>query len=258
MKYYIISIIVLSTITSFAFCQQTLYYNPEGKITLPEFANHHRIGRVDIKKGHFIGKVKDFSIDNSLILTINYDSMGVKNGPMIFISQQGDTVKAAFENDILIEDAFVPDSVLNSILLKEEFTKATYIRKNDYEEIKPLLIDNYIAKNDTIVIKGKKEVFTIVEDPPTFPGGMSQFGNILSYFLTYPVKAQEMGVTGKVYVQFIVNPDGTISDVQAVKGIGAGCDEAAVYAISKMPDWKPGYQRGKPVTVRMIIPITFQ
>jgi protein TonB len=67
-----------------------------------------------------------------------------------------------------------------------------------------------------------------------------------------------MGVEGKVFVQFVVDKDGTLTDIKAVKGIGAGCDEEAVRVLKAAPKWKPGKQRGRPVKVRMILPITFK
>ena len=67
-----------------------------------------------------------------------------------------------------------------------------------------------------------------------------------------------MGIEGKAFVQFVVDKDGTLTEVQAVKGIGAGCDEEAVRVIQGAPKWKPGKQRGRAVKVRMILPITFK
>ncbi|MEQ9426569.1 MAG: energy transducer TonB [Cyclobacteriaceae bacterium] len=102
------------------------------------------------------------------------------------------------------------------------------------------------------------EIFTIVEDQPEPKGGMGAFYQYVSKNLNYPNQARRMGIEGKVFVQFVVDKDGTLRDVQAVKGIGAGCDEEAVRVISGAPKWKPGKQRGKPVKVRMILPITFK
>ena len=77
------------------------------------------------------------------------------------------------------------------------------------------------------------EIFTIVEDQPTPPGGMSAFYKYVATSLRYPAQARRMGIEGKVFVQFVVGKDGTLTDVQAIKGIGAGCDEEAVRVISK-------------------------
>ena len=102
------------------------------------------------------------------------------------------------------------------------------------------------------------EIFTIVEDQPEPPGGMNAFYKYVGTTLRYPAQARRMGIEGKVFVQFVVDKDGSLTEVQAIKGIGAGCDQEAVRVISKSKKWRPGRQRGRPVKVRMILPITFK
>ena len=102
------------------------------------------------------------------------------------------------------------------------------------------------------------EIFTIVEDMPTPPDGMAAFFKYISSNLRYPDQARQMAVEGKVFVQFVVDKDGTLTDVQVIKGIGAGCDEEAVRVIEESKKWIPGKQRGRPVKVRMALPITFR
>lgn len=102
------------------------------------------------------------------------------------------------------------------------------------------------------------EVFTIVEQQPEYPGGMAAFYQFIQKKLKYPSQARRMGIEGKVFVQFVVDKKGNITEVMAVKGIGAGCDEEAIRVIRTSPKWKAGKQRGKAVKVRMILPITFK
>ena len=102
------------------------------------------------------------------------------------------------------------------------------------------------------------EIFMVVEDQPEPEGGLQAFYNFVGKNMEYPAQARRMGVEGKVFVQFVVDKDGSLTDVKAVKGIGAGCDEEAVEIVKSAPKWKPGKQRGKAVRVRMIIPITFK
>jgi periplasmic protein TonB len=102
------------------------------------------------------------------------------------------------------------------------------------------------------------QIFTIVEDNAAFPGGRQAYIKYLKKNLKYPNQARRMGIEGKVYVQFIIDKKGKISEVKAVKGIGAGCDEEAVRVIRNSPNWSPGKQRGRPVKQRMIIPIVFK
>jgi len=103
-----------------------------------------------------------------------------------------------------------------------------------------------------------EEIFTVVEDQPAPEGGMGKFYKFVKKKLKYPSQARRMGIEGKVFVQFVVDKDGSITEVQAIKGIGAGCDEEAVRVIKASPKWKPGKQRGRAVKVRMVLPITFK
>ena len=102
------------------------------------------------------------------------------------------------------------------------------------------------------------EIFSIVEEPATPKGGMPAFYKYVFDKMKYPPQARRMGIEGKVFVEFVIGKDGSISDVRAVKGIGAGCDEEAVRVIQGAPAWSPGKQRGKSVKQRMVLPITFK
>jgi protein TonB len=102
------------------------------------------------------------------------------------------------------------------------------------------------------------EPFIVVENPPLPEGGFEGFGKYLQKNLKYPEQARRMNVEGKVFVQFIIDKDGSPTDITVLKGIGSGCDEEAVRVIKNMPKWTPGKQRGKPVRVRMSLPIVFK
>ncbi|MBC8152549.1 MAG: TonB family protein [Bacteroidetes bacterium] len=99
--------------------------------------------------------------------------------------------------------------------------------------------------------------FVVVEQQPEYPGGLTALRSFLGKNLQYPSPATSAGVSGKVYVSFVVAADGSLSDVAVLKGIGFGCDEEAVRVIRQMPRWKPGKQSGRPVRVRYNLPITF-
>ena len=102
-------------------------------------------------------------------------------------------------------------------------------------------------------------VFEVVEVMPEFPdGGMPGLMNFLSNNIKYPVNAQKRGVQGRVSVQFIVNADGSISDVGIIRAVDPDLDGEAVRVISTMPKWKPGTQRGKPVRVKYTVPVMFR
>lgn len=103
-----------------------------------------------------------------------------------------------------------------------------------------------------------EEIFEIVEDPATPKGGYEAFYAYVSKNMRYPRRAIEVAASGKVYVRFIIDKDGTITNTEVVRGIGFGCDDEAIRVLAGAPKWNPGKQRGRPVKQRMIIPITFK
>lgn len=104
----------------------------------------------------------------------------------------------------------------------------------------------------------EEEIFLFVEEMPTFPGGEEALLQQISNNLNYPRQAQRIGIEGRVHVKFVIYEDGSIRDIEIMKGIGAGCDEEAKRVLASLPNFKPGKQRGTPVKVQMQIPIYFR
>ena len=102
-------------------------------------------------------------------------------------------------------------------------------------------------------------IFVVVESMPEFPGGQQALFKYLAENVKYPVIAQENGIQGRVICQFVVNKDGSIVDVVAVRSSGEpSLDKEAIRVIKSMPKWKPGKQRGKPVRVKYTVPVNFR
>jgi protein TonB len=101
-------------------------------------------------------------------------------------------------------------------------------------------------------------IFTVVESMPNFPGGEAARILYLNENIKYPQMARESGIQGRVFVTFVVERDGRVTDVKVLRGIGGGCDEEAIRVIQNMPKWEPGKQRGKPVRVQFNMPILFK
>jgi len=105
----------------------------------------------------------------------------------------------------------------------------------------------------------KNIVFIVVEQMPEFPGGQQGLFAYLSENVKYPLVAKENNIQGRVICNFVVEKDGRITDVQVVRSGGdPSLDKEAVRVLSSMPNWKPGKQRGKPVRVKYVVPITFK
>jgi len=107
-------------------------------------------------------------------------------------------------------------------------------------------------------ISPSDEIFDVVDESAAPAEGLTEFYEFISDQLVYPKQARKLGVEGKVFVEFIVNKDGSISDVKVTKGIGAGCDKAAMEVVSASPKWKPGKQAGLIVRQRFTVPIQFK
>ncbi len=101
------------------------------------------------------------------------------------------------------------------------------------------------------------EIFTVVESMPEFPGGPAKMMEYIAKNIKYPAMARESGIQGRVFVNFVVEPDGSVSNVKVLRGIGGGCDEEAVRVVESMPKWTPGRQRGKAVRVSFNLPVRF-
>ncbi len=182
-------------------------------------------------------------------------------------------------NVLLVNRFFYPSLILNRIHMIYATQKTPWYR---YVLIVPVFAslflvfscqeENEMAKLDDLAqqyedaetqeersaLSDADEVFMVVEDQPNPEGGLESFYRYVAENMQYPTIARQAGTEGKVFVQFVVDKDGTLTDARAIRGIGDGCDEEAVRVISEAPAWNPGKQRGKFVKVRMVIPITFK
>ena len=145
------------------------------------------------------------------------------------------TILNIVEDDVEIDDEIIIDAEID--------------QDTEIEEYIPVEIEE-----EEIV---EAEIFTVVEESPSFPGGDIARIKFLQQNIDYPTMARESGIQGTVYVTFVVEPDGKVSNVQILRGIGGGCDEEAVRVIKAMPRWNAGKQRGKPVRVQFNMPIKF-
>ncbi len=102
------------------------------------------------------------------------------------------------------------------------------------------------------------EIFKVVEEMPEFPGGAAKMMEYIQKNIKYPMMARESDIQGRVFVNFVVEPDGSITNVTVMRGIGGGCDEEALRVVQSMPNWKPGKQRGSAVRCSFTVPIIFK
>ena len=120
-------------------------------------------------------------------------------------------------------------------------------------------IDEPVGNSDVkqVTEEDPNKIFTAVENEPGFKGGIDKFYAYLSKNIRYPAVAKENNVSGKVFVTFVVEKDGSLTDIKVVRGIGSGCDEEATRVLKASPKWTPGIQNGRPVRVQYTMPINF-
>ena len=139
--------------------------------------------------------------------------------------------------------------IVNARAAAQQTTKSDKIvREAKTSEITDVKINK--VDNDSI--------YNIVEVAPEFPGGMDKMAKYLSENISYPEEAKEKGISGRVFISFVVEKDGSVTNVKVMRSIGGGCDDEAVRVVKAMPKWKPGLQKGKPVRVNYVLPIFFK
>lgn len=136
--------------------------------------------------------------------------------------------------------------------IKEEIKVNLDVEVTDQTKIEEIVVAAAEPEEET------DQIFTIVEESATPKGGMAAFYKYVSDKIKYPPQARRMGIEGRVFVEFVIAKDGTLTEVRSIKGIGAGCDEEAVRIVQSAPPWNPGKQRGKPVKQRYTLPIIFK
>lgn len=104
----------------------------------------------------------------------------------------------------------------------------------------------------------EEEIFLVVEEQPSFPGGEDKMFEYLYSNIKYPQVAKENNITGRVFLTFVVEKDGSIANAKILRDIGGGCGQEALRVVKSMPKWSPGKQRGKPVRVQFNLPVVFE
>ena len=145
------------------------------------------------------------------------------------------------ELNLVEEDVEIAPEVLEPVASKEE-------PKEDVKEDLPEAVDMYDAPVD----------FRVVEDLPQFPGGAVEFMKWLTKNLKYPSSAQQRKIQGRVVAQFIVNKDGSISDLILVEKVSPELDREALRVLRMMPKWTPGVMDAKPCRTKVCIPVVFK
>lgn len=145
-----------------------------------------------------------------------------------------------------------PTDILNIVdnkdeLINELVVTTTEMNSTDGIELVELPVE----------IRDPEETFTIVEEMPEFPGGDAALMRYLAKSVRYPVIAEQNNIQGRVYIQFVINTNGEVTNAIVLRGVDPSLDKEAIRVVENMPSWKPGKQRNKPVRVSFTVPINF-
>lgn len=144
-------------------------------------------------------------------------------------------------------------------IVEDDVVLDSEVKFEDDETSEDKVVEIYAPVINAEEEEVEEEIFVIVEDMPTFKGGdINVFREWVQKRVRYPELAAENGIQGRVFITFVVETNGTVSNVSITRSVDALLDEAAKEAVAASPKWEPGMQRGRPVRVRYSIPIIFQ
>ena len=153
----------------------------------------------------------------------------------------------------------------NQVKAMDELDKNVAVGAKDQEGTKDRTVE---AAREAVVekvevkeepkVEVQQKIFDVVEQQPSFPGGNGALMQWLGQNIHYPAVAEENGIQGRVVVSFVVEPDGSISNVQVVRGVDPSLDKEAVRVCKQMPKWNPGKQNGQAVRVKYNLPVQFK
>ncbi|MCL2412548.1 MAG: M56 family metallopeptidase [Bacteroidales bacterium] len=166
-------------------------------------------------------------------------------------------------NPIIIVDGVVFDGSVDALTVSVDEIRSVHVYSSstlDAELINRFGLHNLNTEDGVIIIRtsdDEPEVFQIVENAPSFPGGEEARMRFLQENIRFPQEARDQGIQGVVFVTFVVEKDGRTSNVRILRGIGGGADEEVIRIMEMMPNWTPGKMDGNPVRVQFNMPIRF-
>ena len=152
---------------------------------------------------------------------------------------------------------YVPPVIVDSVKVEDQ-SKLMISDEQVSTTVDKAVVEVVEQKQEEVQEKEEQQVFVVVEEMPEFPGGELALRTYIAKAIVYPTVAQENGIQGKVFVTFVVNKDGSVSNAKIARGVDASLDAEALRVVSTLPKWKPGKQRGVPVRVSYTVPISFK
>jgi len=264
---------LIKFIEAFYYDQRKGYFDPPSYFAgiTETYYNYHNLTYQRLREIHDLRSREMQNLNqNWIVSSLKYDRDGDNlvvtywNSVSYFKKDWGKQESADIKNEMIIN----PEGKIISLkeLEIKNFSSYTVITEPDtslgeetgYTGPGSELAPAGTTVNSDAVYEGKLFDLGSVEVAPEFPGGQKAFGKFLGSNIRYPESARENNIQGKVYIGFVVEKNGELSDLKIIKGIGGGCDEEALRVLKNSPPWKPGMTEGKPVRTSYTFPVTFQ
>ena len=236
--------------------------------TCPKCEAEVRYLERELEKRQRLGKAAIFAG-----MTLGTAITAASCGPLIsppngMMENSRDTIVAT--DTIMNDSAEEPVLLEGDVLAPEPDTMKAEKKKATCKNEEPLAIPGDVVVFEEIEgempeifpevgeVEGESDVYQIVEQMPEFPGGAAELYHYISKNIRYPQEAKEKGIQGRVFIGFIVEKDGSISNVRNLRGVDSELDAEAIRVIQSLPKWKPGKHNGEFVRVSYQIPIVFK
>jgi len=283
MRYGIFFILCIAHISASAQEQfSTIYFDKDWK-EIPEKSNAAYYRTIEIKNDQFL--VTDFYADTNTPQMKAYCNdihpELSRDGDVVWFHRNGRKSKeATYSNDEPIglvnlyydngqqrAEAFFEEEKIwyiqhwtsSGVSLLKNGTGYIIDENNDLPFSPHRIIkDSVVIGSFKIRIENQDTLYSTVQEKPTYKGGMDQFIKGISNTMTYPKEARKTGIQGRVYIKFIIDKKGIPQELSVLKGIGYGCDEEALSAVSKQKKWIPAKMNNLPVKTVMVMPIIFK
>ena len=209
------------------------------------------------------GTVVEAARKNVPVIGASVIIRGTTNGTLT--DMDGKFVMTGVKKGDVIQVSFVGYQT-QSVVVKDD-SPLTILMRDDVQPLDEMVVVGQTPKEEVKYTKVEVEeteepqeevIFQVVEEMPQFPGGLGEAMKFLAKNIKYPVEAQQAKIEGRVIVRFVVGRDGSVSNVEVVRGVSPELDAEAVRVVSLMPKWIPGKQRGKAVAVKYTMPIMFR
>jgi TonB family protein len=223
----------------------TSYFHNGNIMAVCTYENNKKVG--EEKKYYPNGKfcnTKTYVNDT----TVLYNNCQDSTGKILSENGNGNWTELS---DSYFENNYIEGSIKNK--LQDGYWQG---RKNDSVKVFSQYENGKLIYSYDMDRSGDK-IYTALKMAPEFPGGLPAFYDYLGKNTVYPIKARRNNIQGRIIMTVVVRPNGALTDVKVVRGIGSGCDEEAVRVLKLCPKWKPGYQNGEPVSTVYTIPMQF-